>query len=608
MNKLMDLIPPELAVTLPGLFVERVRSTPASCAYRQFDAAGQCCSDISWEQVHALAGRWQAALRQEGFAPGDRVAIMLPNGLNWIACDLAALGLGLVTVPLYVNDRPDNFAFIIEQTAARLLLIDGIEHWQGITAVHHRLASLQRIVSIAPACEGDECDPRLVDLDHWLPAADADYTRAAAAANTLATIVYTSGTTGNPKGVMLTHANILENAYAGAQAVPVYPDDLFLSFLPLSHTLERTVGYYLPIMAGATVAHVRSLEKLADDLKTVRPTLLVSVPRIYERIYQRITTRLAAGPAWQRRVFDTAVAIGWRRFKWRQGRGNWFVGLLLWPLFDRLVARPVRAALGGRIRLAISGGAALGPDISKIFLAFGVDILQGYGLTETSPVVAVNTLEDNRPKTVGPPLPGVEVKLGDGDELLVRGHSLMRGYWQNPAATAAAITDDGWFRTGDLASIKASGHIIITGRRKEIIVLANGEKIPPADMELAIAGDHLFEQIMIVGEGRPFLAALVVLNAPIRDEIIRTHGLGALAGAAPLDRRTEDFLLQRIAARLKSFPGYARVRRVLVCRHPWDVADGLLTATLKLRRSAVEKHFKDEIEDLYAQAKKPASG
>ncbi|MDT8440842.1 MAG: long-chain fatty acid--CoA ligase [Desulfuromonadales bacterium] len=595
----MDLIPPEQAVTLAGLFVERVRRTPSACAYRRFDRNDQCCSDTSWQEAQGLVGRWQEALRGEELAVGDRVAIMVRNGLDWIGFDLAALGLGLVTVPLYVNDRPENYAYIIEQTEARLLLIEGVEHWEGITAVHHRLGGLKRIVSILPACEGDHCDRRLIDLDHWLPKQPVDYVALDQPTDALASIVYTSGTTGHPKGVMLSHANLLANAWAGAQAVPVYPDDLFLSFLPLSHTLERTVGYYLPIMAGATVAHVRSLEKLADDLREVRPTLLVSVPRIYERFHQRISERLANSPAWKRRLFDLAVTVGWQRFEMVQGRRGWSPAVLLWPLLDRLVARPVRAALGGRVRLAISGGAPLNPAIARMFLASGVQVLQGYGLTETSPVVSVNLLQDNRPNSVGPPLPGVEVKLSASNELLVRGANLMQGYWQDAAATAEVVDADGWLHTGDLAAIEASGHIVITGRSKEIIVLANGEKIPPADMEQAIAGDHLFDQVMIVGEGRPFLAALVVLNRAIWDKLASAHCLEATADGV-LDERCEEELLQRIAARLHAFPGYAQVRRVHLCPQPWEVADGLLTATLKLRRPQIEERYREAIETLYA--------
>lgn len=594
-----DFITPGQVMSLPALFQERVRRTPAACAYRRFQPNGQCCDDLTWQEVQALAGRWQAALRREGLQPGERVAVMLHNCLEWVAFDLAALGLGLVTVPLFVNDRPDNFAYIIETTEARLLLIDGVEHWLRIKEVHQRLGALKRIVSLTTACEVD-CDPRLIDLQAWLAEAAGDYAVVDLRPDDLATIVYTSGTTGNPKGVMLTHANIIENAFAGASLIPVHADDLFLSFLPLSHTLERTVGYYLPIMAGASVAHVRALERLAEDLPQVRPTVIVSVPRVFERVHQKITARLAEAPPWKRRLFELTVAIGWRRFEFAQGRAGWSPTFLLWPLLDRLVARPVRAALGGRVRLAISGGAPLNPELARFFIALGVNIAQGYGLTETSPVISVNPLGDNRPETVGVALPGVEVRLGDHDELLVRGPGLMAGYWQSPAATAAVIDGQGWLHTGDQARIEANGHIVITGRLKEILVLANGEKAPPADMEAAIVGDPLFEQVMIVGEGRPFLAALVVLNAGPWQQLAASLGLDAHAPGAVADPRVEPMLLERIAKRLHAFPGYAQVRRVHASLAPWTVEAGLLTATLKLRRRQIQEHAADLIAALYA--------
>ena len=562
MKRQTDIITPEVAPTLPALFSERVRRTPHACAYLRFDLQGSCCDEcITWEATAALAGRWQAAL-----------------------------GLGLVTVPLFVNDRPDNFAYIIEQTGARFLLIEGVAQWDVIQSVQTRLDSLIRIVALSPACRGT-CDPRLVELAAWLPAAAAPYDAGSAAADNLATIVYTSGTTGHPKGVMLTHSNILSNAFAGLSRVPIYPDDLFLSFLPLSHTLERTAGYYLAIMAGARVAHVRSLEKLADDLPVVRPTVVISVPRVFERIHKRLQAKLAAGPGWQRQLFALTVSIGWQRFLHQQQRAGWSPSFLLWPLLYFLVARKVLHALGGRLRLVVSGGAPLSPEVARPFLALGLPILQGYGLTETSPVVAVNSEADNDPETVGQPLPGVAVKIATNGELLIKGACVMAGYWQNPGATAAVIDRDGWLHSGDLATMTPSGHIAITGRLKEIIVLSNGEKIPPADIELAIAADPLFEQVLVVGEGRPYLAALVVLNGAEWEQL----GGNDLDAAA-----AENLLLARIAARMANFPGYARIRRVQVTATPWEVANGLLTPTLKLRRPQLFSYYAAEIAALYA--------
>lgn len=600
MNRPLDIITPEAAGTLGGLFRERVRRTPDDCAYRRFDRQGGCCECTSWAGTAQLAARWQNALRREGLQPGDRVAVMLRNSLEWVLFDLAALGVGLVTVPLYVNDRADNFALIIEETEARLLLIEGMEQWERIRQVSGRLDSLQRIVSLTPAGTR-ECDPRLALLDDWLQGdADNSYDAGSWSPDALASIVYTSGTTGSPKGVMLSHANILVNAYAGIGRVPIHPDDLFLSFLPLSHTLERTAGYYVPIMAGASVAHCRSLERLPDDLATIRPTIIISVPRVFERVHRKITGRLAAGPHWKRRLFDLTIEVGWRRFLHSQGRGCWSPLLLLWSLLDRLVARQIRAALGGRVRLAISGGAPLNPDIARFFISLGLHLLQGYGLTETSPTVSVNTEIDNRPESVGRPLPGVEVTITADSELLVRGPNVMSGYWRNPDASAAVIDRQGWLHTGDQARIADSGHIIITGRLKEIIVLSNGEKVAPAELEMAISADRLFEQTLVVGEGRPYLSALLQLNHAEWTELAGTLAVDATQTALLESEPVQRALLARIAPRLAHFPGYARIRRVHASLAPWNVQDGLMTATLKLRRKQLLERFAGEIERMYA--------
>jgi long-chain acyl-CoA synthetase len=599
MNRPLDIITPEVAGTLGGLFRERVRRTPDSCAYRRFDSQGYCCHCTSWGETADLAARWQAALRHEGFQPGERVAVMLRNSLEWVLFDLAALGLGLVTVPLYVNDRPDNFALIIEETGARLLLIEGVDQWERIREVSGRLDSLVRIVSLTRACTR-ECDLRLALLDEWLPDSADSYDAGSWSPDALASIVYTSGTTGNPKGVMLSHANILADAYAGISRVPVYTDDLFLSFLPLSHTLERTAGYYVPVMTGASVAHCRSLEQLPDDLATIRPTIIISVPRVFERVHMKITGRLAEGPRWKRWLFNLTTTVGWRRFLHSQGRGDWSALFLLWPLLERLVAGRIRAALGGRVRLAISGGAPLNPEISRFFIALGLNLLQGYGLTETSPVVSVNTESDNRPESVGLPLPGVEAAIGADSELLVRGPNVMSGYWRNPVASAAVIDRQGWLHTGDQARIAASGHITITGRIKEIIVLANGEKVAPVDIEMAISTDRLFEQSMVVGEGRPYLSALLLLNKDEWDKLAAALGVDATEEASLESELVEEALLARIAPRLAHFPGHARIRRVHAGLSPWKVQDGLMTATLKLRRHQLLERYADEIERMYA--------
>ncbi|MFA7387802.1 MAG: long-chain fatty acid--CoA ligase [Thiohalobacteraceae bacterium] len=593
-----DVILPQQARTLAGLFRERVARSPERIAYRQFNAQRQTWEDSTWAEMGAAVARWQTALQGEGLVSGDRVAVMLRNCREWVMLDQAALGLGLVVVPLYTDDRPENVAYILQNAGARVLLIGDCEHWQRLQTVRDQLGFLVRILSVEVI--DDASDPRLRHIDAWLPAAAPALLAQDADDEALATIVYTSGTTGRPKGVMLSHKNILWNAYAAQQKVDVYPDDLFLSFLPLSHTFERTVGYYLPMMCGSTIAYNRSIPELGEDLLHIRPTILISVPRIFERVYNKIQAGLAEKSPVARKLFKSAVEVGWRRFEYRQGRGARDAAMAAWPVLNKLVASKVIGKLGGRMRFAVCGGAPLPPAIARLFIGLGLPIVQGYGLTETSPVISGNSLNDNLPASVGTPLIDVGVKVGSGDELLTRGPGVMLGYWDNPAATAAMIDTDGWLHTGDRVRIDEQGHIFITGRLKEILVLANGEKVPPADMEMAIAMDPWFEQVMVVGDGRPFLSALVVFSVerwPLEAERL---GVDSGLDEALHDERVCAAVLERVAARIREFPGYAQIRRVACYMEPWTIDAGLITPTLKLRRERILEHCRADVERLYA--------
>ncbi len=400
---------------------------------------------------------------------------------------------------------------------------------------------------------------------------------------------------------MLTHDNMLWNAWYASRCADFGPDEVFLSFLPLSHTLERTAGYYLPMLLGSEVAFARSIALLAQDLQTIRPTVLVSVPRIYERVYGRIQDALAKKGGLAKTLFDTAVDVGWHRFEHEQGRAPWHPKLLSWPLLKKLVADGVGEKLGGRLKLAISGGAALSPDIAKVFIGLGVPIFQGYGLTETSPVVSVNRPDSNIPASIGKPLEGVEVKIGEHDELLTRSRCVMRGYWDNPQATAALIDGAGWLHTGDQARMDERGHLHIIGRIKDIIVLNNGEKVPPGDMEAAVKLDALFEQVMIIGEGKPYLAALAVLNPEHWQSWCTEQHLNASDPGTLSDSRVNKMLLTRLSARLKDFPGYAQVRRFYATLEPWSVENGLLTPTLKMKRAQILGHYAKEADALFSE-------
>ena len=589
-----DVVTPEQAVTLHGIFLERVRKSPDRVAYSHF--VGDKWVDLTWIQVLDQVARWQSALTTEELMPGDRVALMLRNCPQWIIYEQAAMSLGLVVVPLYTVDRPDNVAYIINNADAKVLLFETGEQWQDLRTVRDQLGCLKRIISLEKVEDSDE--PRLKCADEWLPeTAEMGWERVRDR-DALATIIYTSGTTGKPKGVMLSHHNIVYNAYASYQLFPVGQDDCALSFLPLSHTFERTAGYYLMI-AGAKVAYARSIPLLADDLLIIQPTILIAVPRIYERIYNTIHEKLETASPLKHKLFTLTVDVGWDRFEHQQGRGGWSLKMLLWPLLNHLVASKVMAKLGGRLRLSISGGAALPPKVSRLFIALGLPLLQGYGMTETSPVVSANRLDNNHPSSVGTALPGIDVCLGEQNALLVRGPSNMLGYWNNPEATSAMIDKNGWLNSGDTARISETGHIYITGRIKEIIVMSNGEKVPPADMEEAIMRDHLFDQVMVHGEGQSTLVALVVLNPEKWKAFAQEIGINADMPESLHDSNVEAKVLERIDSQIKEFPGYAKVKRALLLLEPWSIENGLLTPTLKLKRPKVVEHFYKEIDTLY---------
>ena len=600
-----DLITVEAAGTLDGLFAERVHRSPDALAYRNFDKTGNCWRDFSWRDVAGHVARWQAALAEEGFESGERVAIRLRNSLEWVCFDQAALAEGLVTVPLYTDDRPDNIAYILDDAAVSLLLLQSLPQWQKLKTALAGNTTLQRVL-ILDSIDSDEraaalaADGRIRFVKDWLPQSAPEPARRKGDPKELASIVYTSGTTGRSKGVMLSHYNMLSVAHAAVTSVSCYQQDLFLSFLPLSHTLERTAGYYLTMMAGAAVAHARSVPQLAEDLLIIQPTAIIAVPRIFERVHGRIVAQLEKKSPLARGLFHAAVRIGWRNFLFQQGEARWSPVLLLNPLLKKLVGDKVTAKLGGRMRYAVSGGAALPLKVSKVFIGLGLEILQGYGLTETSPIISVNVPGRNDPATVGEPCRGIEVRIGENEELMVNSPGVMLGYWNNHAATAEVIDPDGWLHTGDQACIDAKGRIRITGRLKDILVLSNGEKIPPADMESAICLDPLFEQALVVGEGRACLAALIILNADLWFGFAKELGLDPFDRSCIGDERLQKKVLARVQVQLHDFPGYARIRRVSLSLDPWTMEDGLITPTLKTKRAMILDRYKQQVDAMYS--------
>jgi len=600
----VDVISVDQAKTLDGLFRERVKRSGEQVAYRYFNKLTEQWDSYTWSHMDRFIARWQGALEQEKLVPGDRVAVMVRNCPEWIMFEQAALGLGLVVVPLYVDDRAENAAYVLDHSEAKILLLEDVQKWRDFLALtpEQKLSidKVQRIVVLRCAdLNLDISKPQVVSVHDWLPAQAGEVKHLDKDPHDLATIVYTSGTSGRPKGVMLSHHNILTNAYASTETVTIYTTDWMLSFLPLSHMFERTSGYYLSIMAGGAIAFNRAIPELQEDLLSIRPTLMISVPRIFERIYAGIRAKLDESSSFARWLFNLAVDVGYQRFEYQQGRVCWSLKLLLWPLLKKMIADKVLNKLGGRLRFVISGGAPLSAEVSRVFIGLGLPILQGYGMTESSPVVSVNRPDDNVPASIGLTLPGVQVKLGENDALMIRGPNVMLGYWKNEEATKQAISSDGWLNSGDVARIDQQGHIFITGRHKEIIVLSTGEKIPPADMEAAILQESLFDQVMIVGEGRSFLSVLAVLNAHAKEKFFTKYGLDQTLNQNGQKSHVEEVLLDKVTRQTNAFPGYARIRRIAVIDEPWTVDNGFLTPTLKLKRNKVLEKYREVIEQLY---------
>ncbi len=603
----MDLIGMDDAGTLAGLFEERVRRTPQAIAYREFDARARRWQGQTWEAMSHRVGLLRTALKRGGFAPGDRFAIALPNGTDWVAFDSAALSLGLIVVPLYLHDSPANLAHILTDSGARGLVIDTTERWRNLLPHWTELIDLEH-VWIRDGLVGDGKDvvrPGTKALADVLEHEGESEPWPKLTPDTVATIIYTSGTTGRPKGVMLSHRALLWNAVMTAGVVPPRSDDRFLSCLPLAHAFERTVGYYLPMLGASQVIYARSIENLSEDLRTQHPTVFLGVPRLFERARLAIEEKAKSNPI-RRQLVRAAAAIGWKRVAAARLGGPALSALeqFVWPYLDRWVGTAVRSAFGGHLRIAVSGGAPLPADVACFLIGLGIPLVEGYGLTETGPVVTASPADAFIPGTVGKPLKGIELEVSSLGELEIRSPSLMTGYWQNEAQTAEAVDAHGWLHTGDIAELD-KGQLIIRGRVKELIVLSTGEKVAPAAIEAQILGDPLFEQALIVGDGRPFASAILALNEG--GWRLRAAELN-IPVAQPNHPTASAWILQRLETLLSKLPRHAKIKAVHLTCDQWTVANGLLTPTLKTRRGPLEAKYQDVIEEIYSRKKAPNQG
>ena len=565
---------------------------------------------ISWVSMAEEVREIASGLMFLGVAKGDRVAIMAYNRPQWLAADIAIMAAGAITVPIYHTSSIKTTERILEKSGTRVAFVARSDQAEMLVSCN---ALLETIVSLDPIGAGDpgpctmDYDTlRLRGVEHLQKSGcnDLEERMGSSGPGDVATIIYTSGTTGDPKGVMLTHANILSDAEAGLMAQPVGPGDVHLSFLPLSHVLERTIGQVLMIMAGATIAYATSIIRVADNILEVRPTVMIAVPRFFEKLHTKVLDALREAPPVRRKIFHWGLGVGRRR------NGLMMKGLtpgpvleLKYRLADLLVFSKLKTKLGGRLRFFVSGGAPLAPEIIEFFLAAGIQIMEGYGLTEASPVVSVNPLGALRPGTVGKPLFGVEVKTAVDGELLVKGPTVMKGYYEDEEATAEAIRD-GWLHTGDLVEIE-DGYIRITGRKKDILVTSGGKNVSPAVVENLIMEDDLISQVMVYGDRKKYLAALVVPDYERVAAMAGEIGLGNLSDdertpeKLAVNRRLYDILMKRIGVHTADLTSYERVKRIHLLDRELTEEQGELTPTMKVKRNVVSEKFKKELDALY---------
>ena len=530
---------------------------------------------------------------------GDRVGLICSNRPDWHVVDFACHLRGAILVPIFATLTAPQTRLIFADAGCSVVFAEGAEQLAKVTSVRDELPRLREIVFVSTQ-ESPEADaPELSAL--LAAAADADAHPRAEGGDAVATLIYTSGTTGEPKGVMLTHGNLASNVLAVLEVISCGPEDRTLSVLPLCHVFERTVSYTF-LYAGAQIAY-GSPQRLAEEYLMVRPTVVAGVPRLFERFQSAVVEKAEAAGGLKKRLFHWAVAAGRRKAENElNGAPFGFGARLAHAVADRLVLSKIRAATGGRIDHFVSGGAALDPSLNWWFESVGLRTLQGYGLTETSPVIAVGAHDENRVGTVGRPVPGVEVKIAPDGEILTRGPHVMKGYWNKPEATAEAIFD-GWFHTGDIGSLDDDGYLRVTDRKKHLLVLSTGKNVPPQPLENALAQCRYVEQLTVIGDGRPFIAALIVPDFAVLAGWAAERGKSTDRAALCADVDVESLLRSEIDKLQVDFAAFERVRSFRLIDKPLSIEDGTLTPTLKAVRAKVEAKYAALIDEIYADTR-----
>jgi long-chain acyl-CoA synthetase len=592
---------------VPRRFLDAMDRFASPCAQIYRTPAGW--QTISSEELLRRIAGVAKAFTELGVGSGDRVGVFAPNCPEWHVADFAIQGIGAVAVPVYFHESVDRITYILKDSGARVVFTSGQEQARKMAECRGNLPELEQVISAAPPADlhgeilrydaliASTGDPEIVE-----------YRRRAGEVTPeqLATIIYTSGTTGEPKGVMLSHANLSSNALDGAAGYEMTPSDVGLSFLPLAHVYERTMDYAF-FFHGVPIAYVEQMETVQQALVEVHPTVLGAVPRFYEKIYANVIEQGHHETGIKRRVFDWAIGVAGEAVPWRAYGKNVSFGVKLrWDVADKIVYSKIRAGLGGRIRLLTAGGAPLAPELAEFFWSVGLPVFQGYGLTETSPIVTANSPRSNKIGTVGPPIPDVQVRIAEDGEILVKGPCVMQGYYHKPDATREVLTADGWFSTGDIGRLDSEGNLIITDRKKELLKTAGGKFVAPAPIENMLKTSPYIANAMVVGDKHKFVSVLIVPNFATIGSAARDAGRdGATPGQMLSDPWVRDLISHEIERLTPSLAQYEKPKRFALLEKDFTFGDGALTYTLKLKRRVIEKRYADTIEKLYADLEEP---